>query len=196
LLVLGTKSELTVKRYSPEEIIDGLRRRDNRILSYIYKNSFPPVLKLVLSNSGTEEDAKDIFQEAIIVAFRNIRENKEFKLESSFQTYLYSIARLLWLKQLREKRSRNTITEKHTFIEFEEPKPFDEEDLKYSLYQRAFKKLPPDCQQILKMSIDGVSQKQIAKKLGLKSENYIKKRKHYCKEYLIGKIKEDPDYST
>lgn len=183
-----------MSRYSQEEIIDGLRRRDNRILKYIYKQHYAAILNLILTNSGSEDDAKDIFQEALIIAFKNIREKKEFKLESNFQTYIYSIARLLWLKNLRNKSDENTLKEHHPFIEFEEPKPFNEEDIRLAVYQKAFSKIPDDCQQILTMSNEGVSQKDIAEKLGFKSDNYIKKRKHYCKEYLISKIKEDPEF--
>ncbi len=186
-----------MNRYTVTEIIDGLRRRDNRVLRFIYKTYYPAVVKLILENSGTEDDAKDIFQESLIVVFKNIREKADFKLESGFQTYIYSIARLLWLKHLRKNRNHEkTLKENHPFIEFEEPKPFREEDIRYALYQRAFIKIPPDCQKILKMSVDGIAQKEIADTLGFKSENYIKKRKHFCKEYLIGKIKEDPEYGN
>lgn len=185
-----------MNRFSEEELIDGIRRRDNRVLSYVYKNFYAAILNLVLTNSGNDEDAKDIFQEAIIVVFRNIRADKNFKLESGFQTYLYSIARLLWLKVLRRRKtSERKLRENHPYIEFEPPRPFrGEEDLRYSLYQRAYQKIPEDCKAIIKMSNEGISQKEIAEKLGFRSENYIKKRKHYCKQYLITKIKEDPDF--
>lgn len=184
-----------MNRFSSEEIVDGLRRKDNRVLRYIYKSYFPAIAKLVLSNSGNEDDAKDIFQEALIVVFRNIREKPDFKLGSNPQTYLYSIARLLWLQQLRNSRnSEKNLKENHSYVDFEDPKPVNQQDLKYSLYQKAFLKLPPDCQQIIKMTNEGISQVKIAEKLGFKSENYIKKRKHYCKEFLISKIKESPDY--
>jgi RNA polymerase sigma factor (sigma-70 family) len=185
-----------VNRFSEEELIDGIRRRDNRVLSYIYRSHYAAILNLILTNSGSEDDAKDIFQEALIVVFRNIRADHDFKLESGFQTYLYSIARLIWLKSLRRKKTgEKKLRESRPYLEFEPPKPFQrEEDLRYSMYQRAFIKIPEDCQTILKLSLDGVSQKEIADKLGFRSENYIKKRKHYCKQYLITKIKEDPDY--
>lgn len=186
-----------MNRLSEVELIDGVRRRDNRVLSYIYKNYYAAILNLILTNSGSEDDAKDIFQEAIIVVFRNIREAPDFKLESGFQTYVYSIARLLWLKSLRSKKTNEKkLRESRPYIEFEPPKPFNgEEDIRYSMYQKAFSLMPEDCQTILRMSIDGISQKEIAEKLGFRSENYIKKRKHYCKQFLITKIKEDPQYA-
>ena len=84
-----------MKRLSDEEIIAGLRKRDNRILQYIYKNSFPPVKQLILHNAGSESDAKDIFQEALIVIFKKLRDEDSLKLEAAFSTYTYSIARLL-----------------------------------------------------------------------------------------------------
>ena len=184
-----------MKRFSELEIIDGIRRRDNRVLSYIYKNHYSAILKLILGNSGSEEDAKDIFQEALIVVFRNIREKSGFSLKSGFQTYLYSIARLLWLKSLRNRKSEEkNLKENHPYIDFEPPKPFNDEDVRYSLYQKAFTNIPEDCQKILRMSVEGITQKDIAAELGFRSENYIKKRKHYCKQYLINKIKEDPEF--
>ena len=64
-----------MKRLSDEEILAGLRKRDNRILQYIYKNSFTPVKQLVLHNAGSENDAEDIFQEALIVIFKKLRES-------------------------------------------------------------------------------------------------------------------------
>ena len=184
-----------MNRFSTIEIIEGLRKRDSRVLKYIYKTCYDPVEHMISNNSGTQEDAKDIFQEAMIVAFRNIKEDSHFKLQSSFQTYIYSVARLLWLKHLRiSRKNMKNLNENHVYIDFEEPEPFANVDFKYLLYQKTFLELPEDCQKILKLFLDGVTQKEIANLLGFKSENYISKRKHFCKEYLIKKIKENPDY--
>lgn len=184
-----------MNRFSQKELVDGIRRRDDRVLRFIYKSYYPLIMKLVLNNSGTEEDAKDVFQETLIVAFKNIRDNSDFNLESGLQTYLYSVARLKWLNVLRKTKNDNRLLkENHDFIEFEEPKPFNEKDIRYSVYQKAFLRLPDDCQQILRMSMDGMEQKEIADALGFRSENYIKKRKHFCKEFLVARIREDPEF--
>lgn len=184
-----------MNRFSEQEIIDGIRRRDNRVLSYIYKSYYSAILNLVLTNSGSEDDAKDIFQETLIVVFKHVREKADFSLTSGFQTYLYSIARLLWLKAIRTRKDdQKKLNESHPYIDFEPPKPFTDQDIRYSLYQRAFVTIPEDCQQIIRLTVEGVSQKDIAEKLGFRSENYIKKRKHFCKQYLINKIKEDPEF--
>ena len=86
-----------MKRLSDEEIIAGIRKRDNRVLHYIYKNAFAPVKQLILHNAGSETDAEDIFQEALIVIFKKLRAEEDFEINAAFSTYIYSIARLLWL---------------------------------------------------------------------------------------------------
>ena len=186
-----------MNHFSSNDLIIGIRKRDNAVLSYIYHKYFQAVLHFVMNNNGTGDDAKDIFQEAMIVVFENIRNDKDFRLASSMQTYIFSIARIIWIKHLNKmKKNRNSFNENHEFIEFEEPEPFREHDFKYSLYQKVFLDLPVDCQQILKMSNESISHKDIASKMGFKSESYIAKRKHFCKEYLIKLIRENPDFHS
>lgn len=184
-----------MNRLSEAEIIEGMRNHNNSVLKYIYVAGYEPVQHMVMNNSGTQDDAKDIFQEAMIIALKNIRSDKKFSLKCSFKTYLYSIARLLWLKHLRITR-KMLKKEVYDYIDFEDPKPFTDEDMEYALYQKAFMELPDDCRKILKLSNEGKSQKEIASLLGYKSDNYISKRKHFCKEYLIKKIKGNPDFHS
>lgn len=183
--------------YTVDEIITGIRSRDNSVLQYIYKEYYPTIHHFITCNSGTPDDAKDIFQESIIVIYRKLKDQNHFFLNSSFKTFIYSIARHLWLKQLRtQKYEDKKISDQQKFIELkEEPFKIENEDLRVSLYQKYFQELPEDCQKILQLTVQDMPQKEIARVLGFKSENYVKKRKHYCKDFLIRKIKEDPLYN-
>jgi len=188
-----------VKRLSDEEIVAGLRKRDNRVLNYIYQNFFTPVKQLILHNAGSETDAEDIFQEALIVIFKKLRAEGDFELNAAFSTYIYSIARLLWLKHLRKIKKididpLNRDMEER--IEFEEPSPVEDKDLRMAIYQRTLLKIPEDCQKILRLTAQDLSSLEIAEQLGFRSEGYVRKRRHFCKEYLINKIKEDHDYQA
>jgi RNA polymerase sigma factor (sigma-70 family) len=188
-----------VKRLSDEEILTGLRKRDNRVLHYIYKNSFNPIKQLILSNAGSENDAEDIFQEALIIIFKKTKEEQNFELTSAFNTYIYSISRLLWLKHLRniKKMDIDPLNRDHEEkIEFEPPSPVHDKDLRMAIYQRTLLKIPEDCQKILRLTAQDITSKEIARQLGFRSENYVRKRRHFCKEFLINKIKEDPDYQA
>ncbi len=188
-----------MKRLSDEDIVAGLRKRDNRVLQYIYKNSFTPVKQLILHNAGSESDAEDIFQETLIVIFKKLRKDEDFELNAAFSTYIYSIARLLWLKHLRKIKKididpLNRDMEER--IEFEEPSPVEDKDLRMAIYQRTLVKIPEDCQKILLLTAQDLSSLEIAQQLGFRSEGYVRKRRHFCKEYLINKIKEDSDYQA
>ena len=188
-----------MKRLSDEEILAGLKKRDNHVLQFIYKNNFNPVKQLILHNAGSENDAEDVFQEALIVIFKKIRDEPGFSLNSAFSTYLYSISRLLWLKHLREIKKieidpLNRDMEER--IEFEEPLPVQDKDLRMAIYQRTLMKIPEDCQRILQLTGQDLSSSEIAEQLGFRSEGYVRKRRHFCKEYLINKIKEDADYQA
>ena len=188
-----------MKRLSDEEIITGLRKRDNRVLQYIYKNSFNPIKQLILNNAGSENDAEDTFQEALIVIFKKLREEPKFKLTAAFNTYLYSIARLLWLKHLRKikKIEIDPLNRDHEErIEFKPPSPVEDKDLRMAIYQRTLMKIPEDCQKILRLTAQDITSQEIARQLGFRSEGYVRKRRHFCKEYLVNKIKEDPDYQA
>jgi RNA polymerase sigma factor (sigma-70 family) len=186
-----------VKRLTDEEIIIGLRKRDNRVLQYIYKNTFNAVKQLVVHNAGSDSDAEDIFQEALIIVFKKLRDEPDFKLTATFTTYIYSISRLIWLKHLKQIKKieidpLNRDMEER--IEFEEPLPVEDKDLRMAIYQRTLSKIPVDCQKILRLTAEDITSKEIARQLGFRSEGYVRKRRHFCKEYLINKIKDDADY--
>lgn len=188
-----------MKRLTDEEILAGLRKRDNRVLQYIYKNTFNPVKQLVIHNTGSENDAEDIFQEALIIVFKKLREDKNFVLDAAFSTYMYSICRLLWMKHLRQIRKVNIDPLNRDLeerIEFEEPLPVQDEDLRFAIYQRTLSQIPEDCQKILRLTAENAKAREIARQLGFRSEGYVRKRRHFCKEYLVNKIKEDPEYQA
>lgn len=188
-----------VKRLTDEEIINGLRKRDNRVLQYIYKNSFNAVKQLVVHNAGSDSDAEDIFQEALIIIFKKLRDDDDFKLTANFTTYIYSISRLIWLKHLKQiKRIEidplNRDMEDR--IEFEEPLPVEDKDLRMAIYQRTLSQIPEDCQKILRLTAEDITSREIARQLGFRSEGYVRKRRHFCKEYLVNKIKQDAEYQA
>ncbi|MGQ7871256.1 RNA polymerase sigma factor [Sunxiuqinia sp. sy24] len=183
--------------YTNEELLHGILRNDNLILQYIYKNFFYKINFFIKKNSGDDEDSNDIFQEAIIIIYRKLKAN-DLVLDCSFETYIYSVCRFLWLKQLeKRKNEREKIQDNHDFNEDIYDSGFEEtaeKNEKYKLYQKHFKNLGKDCQKILQLFFDRVPLKQIAQVMGYQSEKYAKKRKYKCKEYLVKSIKQDIEY--
>lgn len=199
---LSTRKKITnakhyklVKELTLGQIIEGIRNRDNRILTIIYKEIFPVVRYYVTSNGGSQEDAKDVFQESIIVAFKQISKNS-FQLKTGFEAYLYGISRLVWLKILRNRSIHD-----RNIVKIEEPEesymPADklvEEDIEMRLFRKYFLKLAPECQKVLRLISDGLSYEEIAQEMGYKSEKIVRNKKYKCKEALIKMIKADREY--
>ena len=182
--------------YTDDAIIDGLKRRDNGIIRYIYKEYYPTIKFLITTNSGTETDAEDVFQDALVVLYRKIaREN--LVLTSSFKTFLYSICRNLWLQRLDRRVFRNEFLEMEDLGELQEiaynEQPEDDQE-KYRLFQQHFFKLSEDCQKVLKLFMSKTSLKEIAEIMGFKTEKYAKTRKFMCKEKLKNSVINDPNF--
>ncbi len=186
-----------MRKYADRDIIQGLIKRDNQVIQFIYDENFGMISHMIVNNSGSDDDAEDVFQEALIIIFKRLREQKDFDLSSNFSTYLYSVARLIWLKRLRENRKMEVTElkrEMEEYIEFEEPPPVEDKDLRMAVYQRNLKLIPEDCQKILTLTAKDLSAKEIAEHLGFRSDSYVRKRRHFCKEFLVNRIKEDKEY--
>ncbi|MEZ5105756.1 MAG: sigma-70 family RNA polymerase sigma factor [Draconibacterium sp.] len=184
--------------YSDEQILKGILRHDNLILQYIYKQYYYNINYFIKKNQGSEDDASDIFQEAIIIIYRKIKENDLIFEKSSFKNYLFSVCRLLWLKQLEKKRVEKE--KLNDSLPFQEDLYDDnlneiiEKNERYGLYQKHFSTLSTDCQKLLQLFFEKVPLREIAKVMGYKSEKYAKKRKYKCKELLISRIKQDAEF--
>ena len=55
------------------EVILGILNNSETALKRLYVAYFPMVLQLIINNNGNEDDAKDIYQEAIIVVYNKVR---------------------------------------------------------------------------------------------------------------------------
>lgn len=178
-----------------ENLITGLRKRDHKILSEIYKQYYPLVLGYILNNGGDDSDAKDVFQETIIVLYK-LSDREDFIIKQSIGAYLIGISKRIWLKQLRSKSIHEKYLNQADKDEFE-LHPSDKEleaEHELNLIRKHIVKLGKDCKDVLLWSADGVKNEEIASRLGYKSEKTVRTKKYKCKEALIGMIKQDPGF--
>ena len=183
------------EKYTAEELIEGIKNRNHEVLNFIYENHYSIIKNYITMNCGDEEDARDIFQEAIIIIYKKVSQNV-LVLNCSFQSYLFSVCRLLWLKQLRQRRTNieEKIGDEKPVELSEDIQKISEENDRYELYRYHFERLSKDCQQILSMFLEKISLKEVAESFGFKTEKYAKKRKYQCKEILISNIQQDKKY--
>ena len=136
-----------------------------------------------------------MFQESIIVAFKQVTENS-IDIKTTFDAYLFGISRLIWLKYLRNKRihDKNVSQLKESESNYHPADKLIDEELEMKLFRKHFLRLGKECQEVMKMALDNIPYEDIAKKMGYKSEKIVRNKKYKCKESLIKMIKEDPEY--
>ncbi len=181
--------------YTEKELVRGIIKENNDVILYIYKNSFRTVRHLITRNSGSEEDARDIFQDSLIILYKKLKA-ESLKLNCSVNTFIYSIARLLWLKELKTRGKEgksiddydNCVDEENNIIRMYE------QNERLIFYRRIFDQLSEDCRRILKMVMNSFTIAEITSIMGYSSEQHTKNRRYRCKKALVNRIIQNPEY--
>lgn len=162
-----------------QRIIELLRtNKVHRAFSRLY-NYQRTVKKFVLANSGSKQDADDIFQEGLIILYRKVS-NPDFSLTSSLDSLLFGICRNLWLGQLRNDRIHGKSLPHES--EITEDIDIDREH-QFRLAERALESISDVCKEILRLFYNlNLSMTEIASRLGYSSDNVAKTQKYKCLE--------------
>jgi RNA polymerase sigma factor (sigma-70 family) len=71
----------------------------------IYESVFPSVASFVNDMRGSYQDAKDIFQDALIIYFEKLSEGR-LTVDVSPERYILGIAKHLWLRKFKDDRRK------------------------------------------------------------------------------------------
>lgn len=176
------------KSYSDTEVLQILKSSDeksqNKVIQYLYNNNWKSIRSYIGKNSGTEEEAADIFQEVLIVFYDKIQQDK-FNGDSSVSTYIFSIAKNLWMNSLRRKNRE--MLQMEVVKRDMDSDPAEAEISNMKLFYSLFEKLSQECQKILKYAYyESLSMKEIQMRFeGLKNEQSAKTKKYRCMKNLV-----------
>jgi len=173
-----------------QQLIHRIRSgQSDKALATLYHH-FPMVRKMIRTNGGNAADAEDIFQEALILLVRNIRQ-RDFTLTSKLSTYLFGICRLLWKDELR-RRSRPIPHElAQDSAGTEAPPPHEEKEQQARLAEKALDELGERCRELLLLFYHaGMKLKDIAARMGYSAENTAKNQKYKCLEAAKIRLKQ------
>lgn len=141
------------------------------------------MVKLVVSNNGSEEEAKDIYQDALIVLWQKAI-GGNFTLTSKISTYLYSICLNLWRKEL-ERKSKLSNEEKDEAEWME-----DDKQERIKIINECINALGETCRKVLSYYyFDGMTMSDIAEKMNFANPDTAKTKKYKCKQRLDKLIK-------
>lgn len=162
----------------------------DKALAALYKH-FPLIRKMILSNDGNAQDAEDIFQEALIIVCRKVKD-PNFHLTALLSTYLYSVSRFLWKDELRKRKLLTHADFETGFDEMEEKEIENliELESRAKLAEKIFSEMGERCRELLLLFYKtGMRLKDIASKMGYSSENAAKNQKYKCLEGARNKLK-------
>ena len=165
------------------EIIERIKKGDETALDYLYKKNYRMMVKMIVKNNGSEEEAQDIYQDALIVLWQKAL-SEDFILTSKLSTYLYSICQNLWRKEL-DRKSR------HSNEEADRPEINDiDKEERIKIVNQCINDLGETCKKILSYYyFDNLSMNDIAEKMGFANSDTAKTKKYKCKKELDNKIK-------
>lgn len=180
---------------SEDRYLVGLKTGNAEILEEIYAQYHQAIMGLVKTNNGSLDDARDLFQEGLMLIYQKAQA-PNFQLTSSFFTYFYGICRYLWMNKMSKKKRHGevTLTEEVKSISDELSASEMEKNESYMLYREKFRLLGEDCQKVLSLFLAKKTMEEIMDNMGYASANYAKKRKFTCKKKLVSLIEKDPRY--
>jgi len=167
---------------------------DRKGLEAIYEEFASGVVHLVTRSGGTREDARDVFQSALIVIFQQVRAGG-LQPTGSFGGLVNAVCRNIWGNRLQKKSFKEVSLPEDIKYTLEAPLENGiEEEEKRQLFREKMKQLGADCRRLLELFFAGHSMEEIRKEMGYGSVSYASKRKFGCKEQLTTLIRKDARY--
>ena len=200
-----SRGNSTSSSLSPTDdaLIAAIRGGDERALAHLYRLHWPMVSHFVLQNSGSEDDAQDVYQEGVMVFYDKVRDGS-LELSCQIKTYLYAVCRRLWLKRLTS-RSRFGVR----LLDDEEHGPYlntgaeddllaaEEQDRRFATMSEALAHLGEPCRSLLEgFYLHDKSMQDLTAEFGYTNADNAKNQKYKClvrlKKLFFAHYKEEP----
>jgi RNA polymerase sigma factor (sigma-70 family) len=155
---------------------------EKEAIELVYKENYGLIQHFVVYNNGTEDDARDIFQEAMMVLYEKSKQ-PDFELTCQIKTYLYSVCRRLWLKKLQHARRIEMQIENFDNIVPVEEDLEDHEKLtkQYLIMRTAMGKIGEPCKSLIEaFYVHHKNMQEIADFFGYTNADNAKNQKYKC----------------
>ena len=172
---------------SNDQLLNAFKKNDEKAMQVVYQQMFFKFRTHALNNSGNEAQAKDVFQEAFVVCWRNIKEGK-LKTTSNVEGYLFTIAKNKWVDYLRSPEFKKKIaTNEFAHLSIAEPLNEDhdvQEEMQRTILKQALAQLGDKCKNLLlKFYFERKSMLEISDELRITSAS-ARNQKYRCMENL------------
>ncbi len=189
---------MEVNRNLPDtELVSNLRsgQRMDESIKAIYRSYFDSLGWYVMNNSGSRQDAEDVFQE-VVVSFIDLVQKNKFRGESTVKTFLFSLNRHTWLNELKRRGRAMAREEK-----YERGQERVELDTSHLIADREGKaevarlvgELGETCRKILLLFYyENLSMKEILERMHYETEQVVRNKKYKCLKQLEERLNGNP----
>ena len=163
-------------------LLEGLATSDKKAIETIYRENFNMIQTLVINNNGSVDDAKDVFQEAMIVLYEKARSGV-FELNCQIKTYIYSVCRRLWLKRLQQlnRYSPPADSSELTVPIEDEIDEHEKRNVEFEMMEKAISSLGEPCKSLLEAYyLQKLNMQIIAANFGYTNADNAKNQKYKC----------------
>ena len=170
-------------------LIEALRTNDPQGIRRIYDLYAPQAQRWVYSRNGSVDDARDVFQEALMVVYEKASD-PAFQLTCPLGALLFVLYSRKWVDKIRQKNreSKVRIEEENRYTATVEADALTlaEEALQLQANQTrmasTFEQLSELCRQLLGLLAKGISPQETATQLQMNSVDTLYRRKNACTE--------------
>jgi|SRR6185295_17841953 len=165
-----------------QALLKGLAANDRKSVESIYRNHYSMIQTLIINNSGTSDDARDIFQEAIIVLYEKAKSGS-FELHAQLKTYIYAVCRRLWLKRLitYQRYSGDLANAPESIATEDDIEMYEHRTQDFELMEKALQHLGEPCKELLESYyLKKKNMSEIAQEFGYTNADNAKNQKYKC----------------
>ncbi len=171
----------------------GSQGQRDAALQHLFGNGarFNQVRRYVMSHGGTDADGQDVFQDAVVLFDRNVRQGK-YNGKSTLDTYFFAIAKWRWVTLRRQQKPGVALAPEDA-----EPvaEPADARiiaDEHRAVLDKALEQTGQDCKKLLKYTGLQLSNEEIAQEAGYSSPEMAKKAVYRCRERFRELLRQQP----
>ncbi len=175
-----------------QEILDAILKGENtKVLNRLYETALPQIIKFICANNGDVDEAKDIFQDAVVSLFTTVRLGK-FEQGKDINGFLYFVSRNLWINRIKRRNKQFDISKAQLPDVEESPFAVYITREKEEVIDKFLDLIGERCKQLLKYVIyDNLSMKEIAVLMEMAGETVAKSAHYRCKQKMMELLEND-----
>jgi RNA polymerase sigma factor (sigma-70 family) len=169
---------LFVKRLNEKKLLNALQEGKEEAFVQLYSDNYTTIRNFVMRNNGKPEDAEDLLQDAIIVLWQNIQNNR-FELNAKLSTYIFAIIKRMWWKKLGKNSKISYNDDLIQQLQLADETEVDVEQKKIAT--QLLQQLDESCRELLsRFYFLDQSTQLIATEMGFANTDVVKSKKYQC----------------